>query len=120
MGTRGEFDVMSLNVCRELRKKYPNIHIQIVLTSLHKLKKELLYDDEFSKEYDEPYKDVETMIYDIEEEHFKRQITISNQKTIEECDAAICYVNCSNASSGARKSQDYAKKKGLKIINLYE
>lgn len=120
MGTHGEFDEMSLSVCRELRRKYPNIHIQVVITSLHKIKKELLYEDKFGKEYDEPYKDVETMIYDIEEEHFKRQITISNQKMIEECNTAICYVNRLNSSSGARKSLDYAKKKGLKIINLYD
>ena len=33
MGTHGEFDEMSLSVCRELRKVYTNIEIEVVITS---------------------------------------------------------------------------------------
>lgn len=33
MGTHGEFDEMVLSVCRELRKVYTNIEIEVVITS---------------------------------------------------------------------------------------
>lgn len=120
VGTHGEFDTMALSCLREARRIHSDIKIEVVLTSLKKAEKQLLYDDEFGKEYYEPYKDVETVVYEIEEEHFKRQIIISNQKMIDECDVLICYVNKKRNPSGAKLAMNYAKRKGLKIINLYK
>lgn len=120
VGTHGEFDTMALSCLREARKNHSDIKIEVVLTSLKKAEKQLLYDDEFGKEYYEPYKDVETIMYEIEEEHFKRQIIISNQKMIDDCDVLICYVNKKRNPSGAKLTMNYAKRKGLKIINLYK
>lgn len=120
MGTHGEFDEMALSICRELRKDYPDIEIVVVITSLQKIKKELLYDDEWGKEYFIPYNDVKTTMYNIEETHYKRQIIESNHQMIDECDTVICYVNKKNSYSGAKYAWQYAKKKGKEIINLYD
>ena len=120
MGTHGEFDEMALSVCKELRKDYPDIKIVVVITSLQKIKKQLIYDDEWGQEYFEPYKDVETVMYDIEETHYKRQIIESNHQMIDDCDCLIAYVNKKNTYSGAKYAWQYAKKQGKEIINLYD
>ena len=119
MGTHGEFDELALSVCRELRKIYKDIEIEVVITSLKSIEKRLLYDDEFGKEYEIPYNDVSTTMYPIEETHFKKQITESNHQMIDTCDTLICYVNKKHNPSGAKHAMNYAKRKGLKIINLY-
>ena len=37
---------------------------------------------------------------------------------IDTCDTLICYVNKKHNPSGAKHAMNYAKRKGLKIINL--
>lgn len=120
MGTHGEFDELALSVCRELRNTYADIKIEVVITSLKKTEKQLLYDDEFGKEYETPYSDVLTTMYEIEEAHYKRQIIESNHQMIDNCDTLICYVNTKQNPSGAKLAMNYAKRKGLEIINLYD
>ena len=126
MGTYGEFDEIALSVCRELRNVYKDINIEVVITSYHKVENKLL--DTFKNEYNEiemihenytPYSDVKTTMYEIEDLHFKKQITESNHQMIDTCDTLICYVNKKHNPSGAKHSMNYAKRKGLKIINLY-
>lgn len=112
MGTHGEFDEMALNACRSARLNHPDIKIEVVLTSYHTVEKKTEFDYV-------PYQDVETTMYDIEDEHFKNQIIVSNRKMIDQCDTLICYVNKKQSPSGAKMAMNYAKRKGLKIINLY-
>ena len=119
MGTHGNFDDLALKVCRELRYTYHDIEIEVVITSLNKIKTIVEYDKIFGYEKYVPYDDVKTVMYDIEEEHFKRQITVSNQKMIDTCDTLIAYVDEKRAYGGAIAAFKYAKKKGLKIINIY-
>lgn len=119
MGTHGEFDELALNICRQLRQIYKDIKIEVVITSLKRIEKQLLYDDEFGKEYETPYSDVLTTMYEIEESHYKRQIIESNHQMIDNCDTLICYVNKKHNPSGAKLAMNYAKRKGLEIINLY-
>ena len=112
MGTHGQFDSLSLWACRQLRKKYADIDIEVVLTSLHAIDK--------NEEWDYiPYSDVKTVMFDIEDTHFKRQITLSNQLMIDSCDTLICYVNEKAYRSGAKIALNYAKKRELKTINLW-
>ena len=108
MGTYGEFDNLALNACRNLRKKYKDINIEIVFTSLHKIDK-----------YSDYYRDVSTVIYEIEDAHFKTQITLSNRLMIDTCDTLICYVDEKKSKIGAKTAMKYAQKIGLKIINLW-
>ena len=112
MGTHGEFDEMALSACRTVRQSYPDIKIEVVLTSYHIIERKNEFD--FI-----PYQDVKTVMYDIENEHFKRKITISNRQMIDNCDTLICYVDKKISPSGAKRAMNYAKRKGLKIINLF-
>lgn len=112
MGTHGEFDEMALSACRSARRDHPDIKIEVVLTSYHTIEKKDEYDSV-------PYQDVETVMYDIEDKHFKRQITVCNRQMIDTCDTLICYVDKKRSPSGAKTAMNYAKRKGLKIINLF-
>ena len=106
MGTHGDFDQMALSVCREVRKEF-DIQIEVVITSINIFKKGI-------------YSDVKTVMYNIEDTHFKRQIIESNYQMIGACDTLICYVDENKSVSGARYAYQYAKKKGLRIVNLYK
>lgn len=112
MGTHGEFDCLSLNACRRLRNTYSDLQIEVVLTSLHAIEKESEFDAV-------PYSDVKTIMYEIEDAHYKQQITLSNRQMLDTCDTLICYVDTSAYRSGAKTALRYAEKKGLKIVNLY-
>ena len=79
-----------------------------------KNKKQLIYNDEWGQVYFEPYKDVETVMYNIEETHHKRQIIESNHQMINECNSLIAYVNKKNTCSGAKYAWQYAKSKAKK------
>lgn len=112
MGTHGEFDDLALNACKRLRNNYKELEIEVVITSLNAIKKD--------NEYDYiPYADVKTVMYGIEDAHYKQQITISNRQMIDTCDTLICYVDTSVYRSGAKTALRYAEKRGLKIVNLY-
>ncbi len=110
VGTHGQFDELVLDVLRNLRTKYNEIKIEVVITSFNQIKKEFLY---------VPYSDVDTIMYDIEDVYFKRKITYSNQRMVDECEILICFVNEEKYYSGAKSTMRYAQKKGVKVINLY-
>lgn len=119
MGTHGEFDEMALSVCRELRKIYTDIEIEVVITSFKTIEPIIDHDPIFGDEKYIPYSDVKTTMYDIEEEHYKRKIIVSNQQMIDNCDTLICYVNPKKIYGGAIIAYKYANKIGLKIVDLY-
>lgn len=112
MGTHGEFDRLALSVCRRLRNIYPELEIEVVLTNLHAIGKE-------NKFGIVPYSDVKTVMYEIEDAHYKQQITLSNRQMLDTCDTLICYVDTASYRSGAKTALRYAEKKGLRIVNLY-
>lgn len=126
MGTHGEFDELSLSKCRSYKNTYKDIKIEVVLTSYHKIEKKVLFtfinDDGEVEEYLDkpPYQDVNTTMFEIEDLHYKRQITKSNKQMIDGCDTMICYVDKKKYRSGAKTAMNYAKKKGLTIINCYD
>ena len=115
MGAHGEFDKMALAVCRSVREEHPEIEIEVVLTNLEgRLKK-----DEYG--YD-PYHDVKTVIFDIEEVYYKQRIMASNRRMVDLCDTLICYVDTDlyYFQSCSKRVYNYAKRKGVNIINLYK
>ena len=119
MGTHGEFDSMALSVCRELRRVYSDITIQVAITSFNTIKPVVDYDSLFGAEKYIPYDDVETIMYGIEELHYKQKIVASNRQMIDNSDILICYVDTAQNRGGAILAYKYAKKQGLNIINLY-
>lgn len=112
MGTHGEFDRLALNACRKLRNGCEGLEIEVVITSLNSIKKDIKADTL-------PYFDVKTVMYDIEDAHYKQQITLSNRQMIDTCDTLICYIDISAYRSGAKTALRYAEKKGVKVVNLY-
>lgn len=118
MGAHGNFDKLALFYCKDLREKYNDLKIELVITSFNQLKPEI-QEDYFGKYYYKPYEDVSTIMYDIEEKHYKQKITISNRQMIDSCNTLICYVRPDEIGSGAKNAMNYARKKGLKIVNLY-
>ena len=112
MGTHGRFDDLALYSCRQFRHIYSDIQIEVVITSLNTIKKA----SEFEAA---PYADVKTVMYEIEDAHYKQKITLSNRQMIDICDTLICYVDTSVLRSGAKTALRYAEKRGLKIINLF-
>lgn len=120
MGTHGDFDRMALGVCRELRKTYKHITIEVVITSFKTIEPIIDHDEIFGDEKYYPYADVQTTMYNIEEEHYKRQIIASNKQIVDSCDTLICYVNKKHNPGGAKTTMNYAKKQGKTIINIYE
>ena len=114
VGSHGMFDKIVLNVCKNLKKAYNNLTIELVITSLAKINHKKDYDDRY-----DPFKDINIVMFDIEQEYFKRQISISNRKMIDCCNTLICYVDTRKSHSGAKSTLNYAIKKGLKIINLF-
>ena len=120
MGTHGDFDKLALSVCKELRRTYTNIEIEVVITSLAQITPIIDNDPVYGCEKYVPYDDVKTIMYDIEDEHYKRRITASNRQMIDSCDTLIAYVHENRSYGGAISAYKYAKKKGLKIINIFD
>ena len=119
MGTHGNFDRIVLNICKKIRKTYTDISILVVITSFNDIKKHVIMDDYGIDSYT-PYDDVETVMYDIEEVYYKRRITESNKKMIDNSTILLCYVDENRKYSGAKNTMLYAKKKNKKIINIFK
>ena len=118
IGCHGEFDHLALQTSINYKKKEnENIKINVVLTNLSYLNK-----DELGFSRVDNYKNLgcETIFYDIEEIHFKKRITASNKKMVDESDLIICYVDMNTYKSGAKTTILYALKQNKKIINLFE
>ena len=114
VGNHGEFDKMALSICIELKEKYKNIKINLAIANLTYLKKQ---NNETYNYFNElKNKGIEIVIYDIEEIYYKRKITETNRKIIEQSDIVICYVDESKIKSGAKNSYKYAKRLGKNVI----
>ena len=120
MGRHGDFDKLALSVCRQLRKTYQDIEIEVVITSFKTIEPIIEHDKIFEDEKFIPFKDVRTVMYEIEEVYFKKQIIESNKQMLDTCDTLICYIDTTKFVSGAKIALKYALKKGLKILNLYK
>ena len=115
MGVHGAFDKMALSVCEELREKYKHINICVVFTSLNDLKQDPMG---YSKV--DLYKNVDTMFYGVEDIYFKKQITETNKRMIDDSDIVVCYYDKVSRSNGTKLAVKYALKKNKEIIYLYD
>ena len=112
MGSHGDYDNLALLACRNAKKQYPDLQIEVVITSLNAISNK--------DSNGNMYSDVSTIMFDIENAYYKQKITLSNRKMIDSSDTLICYVDEKSYMSGAKTTLLYAKKKGLNIINLYD
>ena len=111
VGNYGEFDRLSARAVREVKKRYPEIRLNLIIPYLTSEIKE--YKEDYYKSYDE------IITADIPENTpFKARIIKCNRFMTDKAKCLICFIN--HSWGGAAKTLEYAKKKDLKIINLAE
>lgn len=115
IGTHGDFDRIALGVCKQLKNEGYNIDICVVFTSQKQLIKEMELD-----KYSNDYKNIETMMYEIEDMYYKRQIIVSNQKMIDDSDEIMVYYNGKQLfnNNGTYRIMQYAKRQNKRVINI--
>ena len=103
-GGMGSFDYACARIVKELQKEYPDIKNELVIPYLTFQPRSMdcfdssVYPDGFEKY------------------HFKSAIPARNKWMVDHSQCAICYVN--HDWGGAIQTYEYAKKKGIQIINL--
>ena len=109
VGNYGAFDRTSARAVRELKKKYPEIHLTLVIPYLTA---------EINKYKEDYYKDFNSIITATIPENTppKAHIIKCNQFMVERAECLVCFVE--HSWGGAAKTLEYAQKKDLKIINF--
>ena len=103
-GGMGEFDKLCERVIRKLKRKFPYIHLCLIIYK---------YKNNFDKDYYD-----ECILPDLEGVHYKRAITERNKWMIKKSDLILCYIYKDH--SGAYDTMKYAEKNKKNIINLYK
>lgn len=112
VGNYGAFDRLSAKAVKELKNKYPNIQLNLVIPYLTA---------EINKHKEEYYKEYDSiLIAEIPEKTPKKaQIIKCNQYMVKKSQVLVAYVSYS--WGGAVKTLEYAQKqKNIRIINLAE
>lgn len=118
-GSKSEFDNLCYSAVSELKSSYPNIRRIYVRAEYEHIDKS--YKDYLLNSYEDTYfpKEVEGA--------GKLSYIKRNQVLIDSCDLLVAYCDESyqpkskrgKANSGTRTAVDYAKKKRIRIINLF-
>ena len=109
VGNYGGFDLIAAKTVRELKKFYPQIKLNLVIPYLTKVITE--YKEQFYEKYDS------IVMADIPLSTPKNlRIIRCNQYMVDKADFLICYIN--HSRGGAAQTVEYAKKKGINIVNL--
>lgn len=114
VGILGEFERMGLELLIDLKKRFKDITIFLVLTDEKYFKK-----DNSGVAFVDLFKECEPMMFDIKNVFYLKRIAESNFQCINHCDLILAYVDETRINSGAVKSLKMAKKLGKTIINLY-
>lgn len=117
MGNHGEFDGAARSACCNFKRNNKDIKVVVTLTSLALLNRP---EDESSVADFYTEQGAETIMYEIEEIHFKNQITFSNRRMVDESDIIVCYINPKNRGSGAGRAVRYAQRQGKEVVNLFK
>ncbi len=111
VGNYGGFDHIAAKTVRELKKVYPDIKLNLAIPYLTKVITE--YKEQFYENYDC------IVMADIPPSTPKNlQILKCNKYMVDKADFLICCIN--HGWGGAAQTLDYAKKKGVKVINIAE
>lgn len=117
VGSHGDFDKLALSVGLNYKKSInKEIQINVVLTNLSSLNR-----GKYGYSQADIINDMgcEPIFYDVEEEYYKKKITVCNKKMVDDSDLIICYVDMEKYNSGAKKAVKYALKQNKWVINLF-
>ena len=107
IGNYGDFDGIASSVCLTLKKKYPQISVNLVLPYYRP------HLDEYDKERYARYDSVITP--ELEETPHRYRIIKANEYMADQADTVIAFVRY---DGGAAKTLAYAKRHKKQIINL--
>lgn len=107
IGNYGDFDSIAASVCLTLKKKYPQISVNLVLPYYRP------HLDEYDKERYAKFDSVITP--ELEETPHRYRIIKANEYMVDQADTVIAYVKY---DGGAAKTLAYAKRHKKQIINL--
>ena len=108
------FDTLCAETVAELRQKYPQIRLCLLLPcppaeqTMH-----------WRNDQKEKYQKILSQADEVKicsEKYFNGCMKIRNARLIEKADAVICY--CKTASSGTGQTIEMARKKGIETVNL--
>ncbi len=109
IGRNGDFDVIAASLIKNLKKRYSDNEIVLVLTLPYTVK---------DIEYYEKYYDEIIIPHEIEIVHHKKAITARNEWMVDHSDVVIGYVE--RLTGGAYNALRYAEKNGKMTLNLKE
>jgi len=109
IGNYGDFDSIATSACLTLKRKYPQISVNLVLPYYRP------HLDEYDKERYAGYDSVITP--ELEETPHRFRIIKANEYMVDQADTVIAYVKY---DGGAAKTLAYAKRRKKQIINLAE
>lgn len=107
IGNYGDFDSIAASVCLTLKRKYPQISVNLVLPYYRP------HLDEYDKERYARYDSVITP--ELEETPHRYRIIKANEYMVDQTDTVIAFVKY---DGGAAKTLAYAKRRKKQIINL--
>ena len=119
VGQHGEFDEYAKSCLLDLKIKYPDIRIEIVMRSPRYMgapknsDPELFYPDMLKEPFD-------YLMYNIEDVYYKARIDFCNKRMIDDCDAVICYIDKTQIHSGAKRAYNYAKRQNKYVYNILQ
>lgn len=107
IGNYGDFDSIAASVCLTLKRKYPQISVNLVLPYYRP------HLDEYDKERYARYDSVITP--ELEETPHRYRIIKANEYMVDQADTVIAFVRY---DGGAAKTLAYAQRRKKQIINL--
>ncbi len=114
VGTHGYFDEIAFGACLRMKKKYPNIEINKVITSPR-------YPDKHCEggiAGDNYHPDYNFISYPVEDLYFKVRIIETNKYMIKNSDIIVAYADELDHVSGATRAVKFARLRNKYVINL--
>ena len=106
------FDTIAAISVIKLRRKYPFIHLILVLPCLSQTRNWMLED---KKTYEKIKKSADKVVY-VSKQYTKDCMFRRNRHLVDNSSVCICYLT--DQSGGTAYTVNYAEEKGLRIINI--
>lgn len=108
------FDTLAAQTVLSLKEKYPHIQLILVLPCVNQSKS---WNDEDKAVYEAIKKQSDEVIY-TSEHYFRGCMQVRNRALVDRSCVAVCYLT--ESTGGTAYTVKYAKKNGLKVINLVQ